>query len=106
MNTNRSIDRNKKLMNAVRKQLARSGVKVKLFIVSEKGTAEGRVVCISKNGDETYAIISDGQVKDSREKSLTAAVEKYYPEWERLELLDERLDCLGWIFRDNKGGTP
>ena len=64
--------------------LARSGIRSDVIIIKYKGLNIMHAVCIYLDKNGTYNFISSRELTRTRERSVQAAIAKYYPDYETI----------------------
>lgn len=70
--------------------LTRQGVKNNIVIVKFDKLGTSHAICIWKSSRGTYNFISNRKLIRTGESSIDSAIEKYYPDWNKIVFTDKK----------------
>lgn len=79
--------------------LSKIGVKNDIAIVSFKDLNISHAICVWKDTEESYSFISNRSLFKTGKRSLEDAIERYYPDWEKIVIADSAQQYIRVIRR-------
>lgn len=79
--------------------LRKIGISSNIAIIKFNGLSTSHAICIWRNKNGKYNFISNGHLYKSKAPTLEGAVEKYYPDWDKIILANTKKEHLKVIRR-------
>jgi hypothetical protein len=75
------------------------GIDNDILVISFKGLGMAHAMCVWRDTNGAYCFISNRQLVNTGEKELERAIEKYFPDWTKTEIVDDKMRSMRKIRR-------